>query len=184
MTLLYVRISTEEDNVNTDYEIDASRNGGVNHQFEAVVRKRKDRQHLHAGDCECCREYYQAVGPLPARLAPPLWKSPSPGSSPSSSMKHRSASPGPIEAHAEIQNHKQQISRHRHNWAPPSTPPDYWFALKFIAAIYLLTPYQAYRVSRYATGRKHQQESRGNDNCKEKAYGTRGEVKGVSSVVW
>ena len=26
----------------------------------------------------------------------------------------------------EIQRHMQEISRHRHNWAPPSTPPKYW----------------------------------------------------------
>lgn len=24
------------------------------------------------------------------------------------------------------EKHKQQVSRHRHQWAPPSTPPDYW----------------------------------------------------------
>jgi hypothetical protein len=26
----------------------------------------------------------------------------------------------------EIEKHKQEISRHRHHWAPPSTPPKYW----------------------------------------------------------
>lgn len=26
----------------------------------------------------------------------------------------------------EMEKHKQEISRHRHNWAPPSTPPKYW----------------------------------------------------------
>ena len=26
----------------------------------------------------------------------------------------------------EIEKHKQEISKHRHDWAPPSTPPKYW----------------------------------------------------------
>ena len=26
----------------------------------------------------------------------------------------------------EIERRRQEISKHRHNWAPPSTPPKYW----------------------------------------------------------
>jgi DNA endonuclease activator SAE2/CtIP C-terminus len=28
-----------------------------------------------------------------------------------------------------VGDHKQSISRHRHNWAPPNTPPDFWCEL-------------------------------------------------------
>lgn len=31
-----------------------------------------------------------------------------------------------VDEENEIERHKQEISRHRHNWAPPSTPPKYW----------------------------------------------------------
>ena len=31
-----------------------------------------------------------------------------------------------IDEDNEIEKHKQEISRHRNNWAPPSTPPKYW----------------------------------------------------------
>ncbi|PFH49725.1 hypothetical protein AMATHDRAFT_4659 [Amanita thiersii Skay4041] len=62
--------------INAKYTIDSSCNGGVEFQYDEVVRHKDHRKKMGAGDCECCREYYEAVGPLPARLQPPLWRSP------------------------------------------------------------------------------------------------------------
>jgi hypothetical protein len=33
---------------------------------------------------------------------------------------------GPAQEGGDITAHKQTISRHRHHWAPASTPPSYW----------------------------------------------------------
>jgi len=120
--------------INSRFEINAAQNGGLSHQYDDVVRTRKERQQLHGGDCECCRDYYEAVGPLPPRLAAPLWKSPSPGASqesPAPPRRQRAGSPNPSSKilkrrDREIQEHKQEVSRHRAKWAAPSTPPDYW----------------------------------------------------------
>lgn len=138
----------DEDDVNAAYEIDKTRNEGMDRPFEETVRSKEARQRLHGVDCPCCKavslvamclgsldfvlflaQYYEAVGPLPPRLKAPLWKSPSPGQSQSPPMRrHRSASPvTPSRRRGKaIEDHRQQISRHRHNWIPPSTPPDYW----------------------------------------------------------
>ena len=88
------------------YVIDPSRNGGLDFQYDEVVRGKEDRRKMDAGDCECCRDmslvfvqhpvvfdemyfsltelaliliifqYYEAIGPLPKRLQQPLWRSP------------------------------------------------------------------------------------------------------------
>ena len=70
-------------------------------------------------------QYYRTVGPLPPRLHAPLWRTPP--SSPKSKATML-ASPMNVDEENEkdIERHKQEISRHRHNWAPPSTPPKYW----------------------------------------------------------
>jgi len=93
---------------------------------------------MDAGDCECCREYYEAVGPLPKRLQPPLWRSPpatpvkpcpqhehqrQPGFTPNSASMDAELDANHQQA---IVDHKQAISRHRHHWARASTPPGYW----------------------------------------------------------
>ncbi|KAK2463960.1 hypothetical protein APHAL10511_004011 [Amanita phalloides] len=62
--------------INNKYEIDSSRNGGLEYQYDEVVRRKDDRKKMAAGDCESCRDYYEAIGPLPPRLQPPLWCSP------------------------------------------------------------------------------------------------------------
>ncbi|KIK57588.1 hypothetical protein GYMLUDRAFT_753315 [Collybiopsis luxurians FD-317 M1] len=67
--------------INELYEIDPSRNGGFAYEYNEVVRGNARKQLAVAEDCEECREYYRAVGPLPPRLQPPLWKSPVKGSS-------------------------------------------------------------------------------------------------------
>jgi len=121
------------------------------------VRGKRDRQKLEAGDCECCRDvslcprsrhnttnqlhpqYYEAIGPLPIRQQPPLWRSPS-----STPVKARQRHDIPacrtrlspdlgrmddqndLERRQAIASHKQAISRHRHRWARASTPPGYW----------------------------------------------------------
>lgn len=83
-------------------------------------------------------QYYEAVGAMPTRAGAPLWRSPPPkGAGPSRphACKHHKATeaspPGPnndaaADSGADLTAHKQEISRHRHRWAPASTPPDYW----------------------------------------------------------
>ncbi|KAJ6499001.1 hypothetical protein C8R45DRAFT_1093270 [Mycena sanguinolenta] len=109
--------------INANFTIDPVRNGGKNFQYDEVVRGRADRQHMEAGDCECCRDYYQQIGPMPPRLQAPLWRTP-PSSQDESKPCLRTGSV-PKES-ADITSHKQTISRHRHHWAPTSTPPSYW----------------------------------------------------------
>ena len=147
--------SDEDEDTFARYEIDKSKNDGLDYCYDEVVRKKKDRQKLHGTDCPCCRDvgfqssllrrsagclfdyfpykYYEAVGPLPPRLKTPLWKSPSPSVSTSSKIGgyRRSRSYSPVSPSRDrsraIKDHQQEISRHRHHWAPPSTPPDYWY---------------------------------------------------------
>ena len=38
------------------YVIDPSRNGGLDFQYDEVVRGKEDRRKMDAGDCECCRD--------------------------------------------------------------------------------------------------------------------------------
>ncbi|KAJ7071548.1 DNA repair protein endonuclease SAE2/CtIP C-terminus-domain-containing protein [Mycena amicta] len=111
-----------DDTINSSYAIDPVRNGGVNFQFAEVVRGKEDRRRLQAGDCESCRDYYEAIGPLPARLQPPLWRSP-----PTSPTKHTTHTCRHGHKNdREVAAHKQAISRHREEWAQGSTPPGYW----------------------------------------------------------
>ncbi|KAF7376418.1 SAE2 domain-containing protein [Mycena sanguinolenta] len=109
--------------INANFTIDPARNGGKNFQYDEVVRGRADRQRMEAGDCECCRDYYQQIGPMPPRLQAPLWRTPP--SSPHESKPCLRTESAPKES-ADITSHKQTISRHRHHWAPASTPPSYW----------------------------------------------------------
>ncbi|KAJ7785711.1 hypothetical protein B0H16DRAFT_1487726 [Mycena metata] len=123
----YGKASAGDDTINASYAIDPARNNGVDFQYDAVVRGKEDRRRMLGGDCECCRDYYEAVGPLPSRLQPPLWRSP-----PNSPEKNRpcrktdGASGSRKADAAAVASHKQDISRHRHNWAQGITPPDYW----------------------------------------------------------
>ncbi|KAF4584900.1 hypothetical protein EYR40_001726 [Pleurotus pulmonarius] len=111
--------------INTLFAIDPKRNGGLDFQFEEVVRNKEDRKKLHAGDCECCRDYYEAVGPLPPRPQPPLWRSPE---STPTAQRHRASSSNtsPDSRTKTVDRHKQSISRHRQQWVRGRTPPGYW----------------------------------------------------------
>ncbi|KAG6872860.1 hypothetical protein C0995_005848 [Termitomyces sp. Mi166 len=60
-----------KDIINAQFEINPTRNRGLDYQYDEVVRGQKDRKWMDAGDCECCRDYYEAVGPLPKRLQAP-----------------------------------------------------------------------------------------------------------------
>ncbi|KAK0471159.1 hypothetical protein IW261DRAFT_1513419 [Armillaria novae-zelandiae] len=99
---------SKEKTINETFAIDPKHNDGLDFQFDAVVRNKNERRKLHAGDCECCRDYYEGIGPLPKRLQPPLWRSPK-----------KNATPSPA-------RRKKGISRHRYNWAQGGTPPGYW----------------------------------------------------------
>ncbi|KAG8682969.1 hypothetical protein FRC08_014603 [Ceratobasidium sp. 394] len=119
--------------INSEYEIDPTRNNGMAFEFDAVVRDKNERRKLNAGDCIACKEYYEAVGPMPKRAGGPLWRSPPPeGNQPSKAhtCKHHHAATAGTSANAvekeDATARKQAISRHRHNWAPASTPPGYW----------------------------------------------------------
>lgn len=69
-------------------------------------------------------QYYKAVGPLPARLQPPMWRSPQSKSKkrPRDSLEDEVDD---VDAEA-VEEHKQAISRHRQQWARGETPPGYW----------------------------------------------------------
>ncbi|KAF8589999.1 hypothetical protein K439DRAFT_1331063 [Ramaria rubella] len=117
--------------VNGEFEIDPNKNDGLNFRFDAVVRDKTERKTLEAGDCEFCRDYYEAVGPLPPRLQAPLWKSPSTSYQKlarTCNCRNNYEEPSPsFRIHTKAVNaHKHKISRHRHNWTPPKTPPDFW----------------------------------------------------------
>ncbi|KAF8154435.1 DNA repair protein endonuclease SAE2/CtIP C-terminus-domain-containing protein [Crassisporium funariophilum] len=134
--------------INAQYVINPAQNGGLDYQYDQVVRNRDERRKLDAGDCECCREYYEGIGPLPTRLQQPLWRSPpSTPAKPCPRHHHQeNESRRGLEPHSrnvndprqpdsgqsssrrqsDIDSHKKAISRHRHAWARPKTPPGYW----------------------------------------------------------
>ena len=60
-----VRRATKE-TINAMFEIDPGRNGGVDFQFEEVVRDKEKRKGMHGGDCECCRDVRLSL----SRLSP------------------------------------------------------------------------------------------------------------------
>ncbi|KAH7889889.1 DNA repair protein endonuclease SAE2/CtIP C-terminus-domain-containing protein [Phlebopus sp. FC_14] len=108
------------DTINSKFTINKSHNHGMDFQYDAVVRNRDERRHMLGADCECCQEYYKAIGPLPAPQRP-IWRSP----------KRRTPyihhmSDGEKENTDAIDQHKKQISRHRYHWDRAKTPPGYW----------------------------------------------------------
>ncbi|EJD03991.1 uncharacterized protein FOMMEDRAFT_106370 [Fomitiporia mediterranea MF3/22] len=117
----YSDVADVEEALNALFEIDTSRNNGLPFQFDEVVRGRKQRHQLEAGDCDCCREYYECLEPLPSRPGLPLWESLPPADEPNLLHRHHRHSSPEVAMH-----HRQQISRHRHQWSPAKTPPDYW----------------------------------------------------------
>ncbi|KAH7107454.1 DNA repair protein endonuclease SAE2/CtIP C-terminus-domain-containing protein [Auriculariales sp. MPI-PUGE-AT-0066] len=109
--------------LNALFKINKEANHGLDYQFDDVVRNKKQRKCLEGGDCECCSGYYAAVGPMPPRLKPPRWNSESQESVPQGGNDPLDSQ---VVAAAAIAAHKNEISRHRHDWAATSTPPDYW----------------------------------------------------------
>ncbi|KAF8609997.1 hypothetical protein BDV93DRAFT_601074 [Ceratobasidium sp. AG-I] len=128
--------------INSEFEINPTRNDGMAFEYDSVVRDKNERRKMNAGDCIACKEYYEAVGPMPKRAGAPLWRSPPPEDNqppkPHTCKHHhgQGATTGarvvsdpsgrPAEKEADLTAHKQAISRHRHKWAPASTPPGYW----------------------------------------------------------
>ncbi|KIJ17207.1 hypothetical protein PAXINDRAFT_73701 [Paxillus involutus ATCC 200175] len=106
--------------INSRFSIRKDRNSGVEFQYDAVVRNREERKHMLGGDCECCQEYYRAVGPQPASRQP-LWRSPS-----RKTPHNYHSSENDKENAEEVEEHMKRISRHRHHWHRAKTPPGYW----------------------------------------------------------
>ncbi|KAF8259412.1 hypothetical protein EI94DRAFT_1668530 [Lactarius quietus] len=123
--------------LNAEFEIDPVGNAGVPFAFDEVVRGRRHRHGLDAGECEECRDWYEAVGPLPPRLEAPRWsESPPPPSSPtlvpsecSTTKRRGGTSPSSStrkSTSAAVSAHRQAVSRHRAQWERAPTPPGYW----------------------------------------------------------
>ncbi|KIO22720.1 hypothetical protein M407DRAFT_78890, partial [Tulasnella calospora MUT 4182] len=97
-------------------------------------------------------QYYEVVGNLPEQRNGPQWRSPTPSlagspkkrrcakhegqiGSGGSPLKRANSDPtlSPTKRKRtdqrggeQVQQHRQNISRHRQNWVRQSTPPDYW----------------------------------------------------------
>ncbi|KAF8840972.1 hypothetical protein BDN67DRAFT_996455 [Paxillus ammoniavirescens] len=106
--------------INSRFSIRKDRNSGVEFQYDAVVRNREERRHMLGSDCECCQEYYRAVGPQPASRQP-LWRSPN-----RKTPHNYHLAENDKENVEEVEEHMQRISRHRHHWHRAKTPPGYW----------------------------------------------------------
>lgn len=53
---VYISAGNQETTINALYALDPANNGGNDFQYEEVVRDKQKRKHMHAGDCECCRD--------------------------------------------------------------------------------------------------------------------------------
>jgi hypothetical protein len=117
--------ATDATTINSRFTICKERNHGMDFQYDEVVKSREGRKKMLADDCECCRGYYEGIGPLPKPLQQPLWRSPS-----STPNKKRRLSldslPNCKENREDIEHHRKEISRHRHHWYRAKTPPGYW----------------------------------------------------------
>lgn len=110
--------------LNAEFEIDPAANAGVPFAFDEVVRGQRHRHRLIAGECEECRGWYTAVGPLPPRLEAPQWDSPR--SRATSSPTLVASESTTLGEQAEVSAHRQAVSRHRAQWERAPTPPGYW----------------------------------------------------------
>ncbi|KAF5353691.1 hypothetical protein D9758_008664 [Tetrapyrgos nigripes] len=79
----------QDKTMNELYAINLERNEGLDYQYHEVVRGKEKRKRLDAGDCESCKAYYEAIGPMPPRLQAPLWRSPSRSQSSSNDVLQR-----------------------------------------------------------------------------------------------
>lgn len=109
--------------INAEFEIDPVANAGVPFAFDEIVRGRQHRHALGAGECEECRDWYTAVGPLPPRLEAPRWSSLSP---PRSSPTLVPSEGGSTTRREGAAAHRQAVSKHRAQWERAPTPPGYW----------------------------------------------------------
>ncbi|KAH9022029.1 hypothetical protein EDB85DRAFT_394565 [Lactarius pseudohatsudake] len=109
--------------INAEFEIDPVANAGVPFAFDEIVRGRQHRHALGAGECEECRDWYVAVGPLPPRLEAPRWSSLSP---PRSSPTLVPSEGGSTTRREGAAAHRQAVSKHRAQWERAPTPPGYW----------------------------------------------------------
>ncbi|KAL7418522.1 hypothetical protein Q5752_006980 [Cryptotrichosporon argae] len=101
-------------NVLDEYEIDPAKNDGARHQFHEVRRGRAERRQMHGTDCECCRDYYEAVGAVPRFNVAPRWRDNDEGDD--GAEDHREG----------LVDHRNRVSRHREVWQKPPTPPEFW----------------------------------------------------------
>ncbi|KAG8773728.1 hypothetical protein FRC15_001849, partial [Serendipita sp. 397] len=114
------------------FEVNPAKNNGVNYAYEEVVRKKADRRRMEATDCDQCRNYYKAVGPLPPRLQPPLWKSPTHTQEAAKDQLRRCKhhmkveSDDDEEVDRDTAVHQNQVSRHRVVFTAGADPVDYW----------------------------------------------------------
>ncbi|KAH7905815.1 DNA repair protein endonuclease SAE2/CtIP C-terminus-domain-containing protein [Hygrophoropsis aurantiaca] len=118
----YAQTPGGPETINSRFLIKKDQNDGVDFQYDAVVRKREQRKALLADDCECCHDYYEAIGPLPHGLQRPLWRSPPSSPSKTTHQCKHNANDGI----SSVALHKQVISKHRHHWHRAKTPPAYW----------------------------------------------------------
>ncbi|WRT70182.1 uncharacterized protein IL334_007176 [Kwoniella shivajii] len=107
----YVRPEEVNTSVREEFEIDPSANEGASFAFHDVKRKRSERKNMHGGDCECCRDYYDAVGEIPRYNQAPKWRD-----GPSVEKDEGEA----------VRDHQNMTSRHRETWIRPPTPPGFW----------------------------------------------------------
>ncbi|KAI0337703.1 hypothetical protein BDW22DRAFT_1383329 [Trametopsis cervina] len=124
---LMVPLSPSNKSLNSRYRLNPVLNDGVAYQFEEVVRQKDARRALHAEDCECCRDYYNAIAPLPLAAQPPLWRSPP--TTPQKRSRYIEDEEMEFEVDANetaTASHMRKISRHRRRWEAPKTPPGYW----------------------------------------------------------
>lgn len=111
--------------INEEFEVNPEKNGNVAFLHKAVVRDKAERKQMHAHDCECCSEYYKAVGEAPLR------RYQDPRSLADQCAEEKGTGPSGEDNSEGVEErkrqvHRQQISRHRGYGPPAATPPGYW----------------------------------------------------------
>lgn len=117
----YAQVPAGIPTINSRFSIRKDLNQGFDYPYDTVVRSREGRRHMEGDDCECCHDYYKAIGPVPAPQRP-LWRSPKR----KSNASYHSDNDIDKENDDDIEQHKYRVSRHRHHWHRPKTPPAYW----------------------------------------------------------
>ncbi|KAN0064772.1 hypothetical protein ACQY0O_001829 [Thecaphora frezii] len=116
--------------LNQAYRLDAEQNDGVAHAFVGSERRRDKRKQMHAGECDCCSEYWRNIGRMPARpgeVRRDGKKGGGGGGEPGQQQQQEGEEDEDnADEEDEIQKRKQATSRHRAWGAPEPTPPGYW----------------------------------------------------------